>query len=596
MKKLLFALFLLFMVVSAFPQVAINTTGNAPDSKAMLDVSSTTAGILIPRMTTTQRNNISPAAAQEGLTVYDTDTKSFWFYDGSDWVEIRKGGQDWSLTGNAGTTVGTNFLGTTDDVSLSFKTNNTERMRILNTGEVGIGTTSPGYPLTVTSATASRTGSFINTETNTDNYAVYGQCSQSDYYGYGGYFRGGYKGLQAVVYPSGSSYYYGLYGYVSGGSGVNYGVYGRSYGSGTKYGVYGYSSGSGTNYGVLGYGSSYGGFFSSSNVGAYGRATNTGSGYYYGVRGYVSGGSGHNRAIYGYSTGSGYQAGSYGYATGSGYSYGVYGYANGSDDNFGVYGYVADNNGFAIYGNNQDEDGTGIMGIGDTISTFWYPTLGAGVVGNGDSLGVVGYGVDDGNNTWGGYFSATRHTNVYAYVGGVSSSGTVYKINGTGSVSTIVKRPDGTRANMFCPEAPEILLQDFGEGKLVNGKAHIDLDPIFANNITVNSKHPLRVIIQLEGDCNGVYVTNKTKNGFDVVELQGGKSNVPFTWFVTANRADSYDAKGKLVSKNADVRFPDGPGPLSSIKKKVDKNLVPHDEDLKNDTVPINEDPKNKDK
>jgi hypothetical protein len=49
----------------------------------------------------------------------------------------------WSLTGNAGTTAGTNFVGTTDAQALVFKTNSTEAMRILANGKVGIGTSTP---------------------------------------------------------------------------------------------------------------------------------------------------------------------------------------------------------------------------------------------------------------------------------------------------------------------------------------------------------------------------------------------------------------------------------------------------------------------
>jgi hypothetical protein len=53
-------------------------------------------------------------------------------------------GNEWHLTGNAGTTAGTNFLGTTDSRDLVFKTNSIENMRILNAnGNVGIGTTAP---------------------------------------------------------------------------------------------------------------------------------------------------------------------------------------------------------------------------------------------------------------------------------------------------------------------------------------------------------------------------------------------------------------------------------------------------------------------
>lgn len=55
----------------------------------------------------------------------------------------------WSLTGNAGTNPATNFLGTTDAQPLVIRTNNTEAIRVLTTGNVGIGTATPGQLLEV---------------------------------------------------------------------------------------------------------------------------------------------------------------------------------------------------------------------------------------------------------------------------------------------------------------------------------------------------------------------------------------------------------------------------------------------------------------
>lgn len=51
--------------------------------------------------------------------------------------------QSWSIIGNAGTNASTNFIGTTDNVALKFKTKNTVRMTINTAGYVGVGTTTP---------------------------------------------------------------------------------------------------------------------------------------------------------------------------------------------------------------------------------------------------------------------------------------------------------------------------------------------------------------------------------------------------------------------------------------------------------------------
>jgi hypothetical protein len=111
-----------------------------------------------------------------------------------------------------------------------------------------------------------------------------------------------------------------------------------------------------------------------------------------------------------------------------------------------------------------------------------------------------------------------------------------HKIVGNGVVSTIIDGPAGDKLTMYCIEAPENFFQDFGHEKLVNGEAIVELDPTFASSIVVDTEHPLKVLVQMEGDCNGVYVYDKTNTGFKVKELSGGSSNINFTYSVYGTR------------------------------------------------------------
>jgi len=61
--------------------MSVNTTGTTADASAMLDVASTTKGMLAPRMTTVQRTAISSPAT--GLLVYDITLASFYYNSGT---------------------------------------------------------------------------------------------------------------------------------------------------------------------------------------------------------------------------------------------------------------------------------------------------------------------------------------------------------------------------------------------------------------------------------------------------------------------------------------------------------------------------------
>jgi hypothetical protein len=82
MKSLLLFLFLAIATL-VHSQVAINADGALPDSSAWLDISGTSKGVLLPRMTSLQREAISNPAA--GLLVFDTDKSCFYYFDGNAW-------------------------------------------------------------------------------------------------------------------------------------------------------------------------------------------------------------------------------------------------------------------------------------------------------------------------------------------------------------------------------------------------------------------------------------------------------------------------------------------------------------------------------
>ena len=107
--------------------VSINTDGSTANASALLDVKSTTRGVLVPRMSKTERNTI--AAPAMGLMVFQNapDSVGFYYYNGTSWLWLAtaSGSTGWATTGNAGTTTADNFIGTTDNVALSFRQNNT---------------------------------------------------------------------------------------------------------------------------------------------------------------------------------------------------------------------------------------------------------------------------------------------------------------------------------------------------------------------------------------------------------------------------------------------------------------------------------------
>jgi hypothetical protein len=114
-------------------------------------------------------------------------------------------------------------------------------------GDLGVGTNTPFSRLDVVSGVAaSSTISATHTVAYDDTPAIFGKHDAADYYGIGVKGMGGYQGVLGEVAPVGGQYYFGVAGYVHGGSGTNYGVYGQATGGHITYGVYGQASGAST--------------------------------------------------------------------------------------------------------------------------------------------------------------------------------------------------------------------------------------------------------------------------------------------------------------------------------------------------------------
>jgi trimeric autotransporter adhesin len=99
MKKTIFVITLLLICLNSFlaQSVGINTT--SPDASAILDINSTTKGLLMPRLNTGQMNAIASPAI--GLVVYNTDSSSICIRTSASWVKLQTQRSALNYVGNS---------------------------------------------------------------------------------------------------------------------------------------------------------------------------------------------------------------------------------------------------------------------------------------------------------------------------------------------------------------------------------------------------------------------------------------------------------------------------------------------------------------
>ena len=299
MKKVIWCCMLLLLAGPQLvrAQVAINTDASLPNASAMLEIKTNNKGFLAPRLTTAQRTAIASPA--DGLWVYDTDTKTFWFYKGSAWVEIVIGGSTLALPytatiNYAGTLLGltnnstggvySGITGTTGSSAMYGATANISSAGLLadNTGggEAVTGRTSSNNG-TPTGAVVGRNDGpgygvygFAATNTSGNAIGVLGRVGINSSTGYAGYFENlnaanTTNTLQAVSngpgviadHSKGNTANF----FINNTNGVGAGVRGEVnsiFGNNGTAGVYGTASGTG----------GYGGYFEHSNTSGFGLA------------------------------------------------------------------------------------------------------------------------------------------------------------------------------------------------------------------------------------------------------------------------------------------------------------------------------------
>jgi hypothetical protein len=266
----------------------------------------------------------------------------------------------------------------------------------------------------------------------------------------------------------------------------------------------------------------------------------------------------------------GYGTSSYGVFGGSDSSHGVVGIANGN-----FFGVVGEGGGAGVYGSGPTgiqgfaTSGFGIYGQHVGASTLGAEIPYAGIWGDANTLGAAGV-AGTGQDGIGGIFLNDSASGYYSLVAASYSFAPIFSAedipNGVsctidawahlqcdGGIGAMVQLDSGNRkVAMSGIESPENWFEDFGSAQLVNGVAVIRFDRDFIQ--TVNTEKDYRVFPVPNGDCKGLYVTNKTANSFEVRELGNGSSNIRFDYRITAIRRNYETVRFADHTKDLDTK------------------------------------------
>ena len=200
----------------------------------------------------------------------------------------------------------------------------------------------------------------------------------------------------------------------------------------------------------------------------------------------------------------------------------------------GLLGSVSRVDGYGVLGLSE-ADGFGVAGVANATGIYMPASGSVGLLGTG-YYGVYA-GTTDTANGWGGFFVGDTYTSLSIYAGGTKFS--------------VMDTSQGRRA-LAAIESPEVWFEDFGAAALVNGRAVVTIDPLFAE--TVNLEQDYHVFLTPLGECRGLYVAAKGPASFEVRELGGGPSTVAFDYRIVAKKLGWETVRMKTIDKVAGTR------------------------------------------
>jgi len=129
----------------------------------------------------------------------------------------------------------------------------------------------------------------------------------------------------------------------------------------------------------------------------------------------------------------------------------------------------------------------------------------------------------------------------------------------TGTLEAAVNGQGKKKIGLYTMQSSEDWVEDFGSGALLGGVTTIQLDPRYARTISGQANY--HVFLTPAGDCDGLYVANRTATSFEVRELKSGNSSVQFDYRIVAHRkgfdsARLPDVTSKIMGKRVHPSAP----------------------------------------